>query len=55
MTESTASAWRFPGLPSGRTWAIAIPFAFLLVFFMLPFLLVLKISFAQSAMEVPLN
>ncbi len=53
MTESTASAWRFPGLPSGRTWAIAIPFAFLLVFFMLPFLLVLKISFAQSAMEVP--
>jgi putrescine transport system permease protein len=40
-------------MPSGRTWAIALPFAFLLVFFMLPFLLVLKISFAQSAMEVP--
>jgi len=53
MTGPTPSTWRFPGLPGGRTWAIAIPFVFLLVFFMLPFLLVLKISFAQSAMHVP--
>lgn len=45
--------WPSTLMPSGRTWAIALPFAFLLVFFMLPFLLVLKISFAQSAMEVP--
>ena len=45
--------WPTTLMPSGRTWAIALPFAFLLVFFMLPFLLVLKISFAQSAMEVP--
>ena len=40
-------------IPSGRTLAIGIPFAFLLVFFMLPFLLVLKISFAESTLDVP--
>ena len=45
--------WRHARMPSARAWAIGLPFAFLLVFFMLPFLMVLKISFAQSAMEVP--
>jgi putrescine transport system permease protein len=40
-------------IPSGRTLVIALPFAFLLVFFMLPFLMVLKISFAESAADVP--
>ena len=40
-------------LPSGRTLAIVLPFAFLLIFFMLPFLMVLKISFAESAADVP--
>jgi putrescine transport system permease protein len=40
-------------IPSGRTLAIGIPFVFLLVFFMLPFLLVLKISFAESTLDVP--
>ena len=40
-------------LPSARGWAIGLPFAFLLVFFMLPFLMVLKISFAESTMDVP--
>ncbi|WP_395670077.1 ABC transporter permease subunit [Rhodoferax sp.] len=51
--RQSISRWPSMLMPSGRTWAIALPFAFLLVFFMLPFLLVLKISFAQSAMEVP--
>ena len=40
-------------LPSARTLAIATPFAFLLVFFMLPFLMVLKISFAETRLSVP--
>jgi putrescine transport system permease protein len=45
--------WARGRVPSGRTVAIAIPFAFLLVFFMLPFLMVLKISFAESTLDVP--
>ena len=40
-------------MPSAKGWAIGLPFAFLLVFFMLPFLMVLKISFAESTMDVP--
>ena len=40
-------------LPSGRTWVIATPFAFLLVFFMIPFAAVLMISFADPQMSVP--
>ena len=46
---STARSW----IPSPRALAIGVPFVFLLLFFMLPFLLVLKISFAQSSMTVP--
>ena len=40
-------------LPSGRTLVIAAPFAFLLVFFMVPFAAVIKISFADVQMSVP--
>ncbi len=40
-------------LPSGRTLVIAVPFGFLLLFFMLPFLAVVKISFAEMRMSVP--
>jgi putrescine transport system permease protein len=40
-------------LPSGRTWVIAVPFVFLLVFFLVPFAAVLKISFADVQMSVP--
>jgi putrescine transport system permease protein len=40
-------------LPSGRSLVIAAPFGFLLIFFMLPFLAVLKISFADAQMSVP--
>lgn len=40
-------------LPSGRTLVIAVPFVFLLVFFLMPFLAVLKISFADSRLGVP--
>jgi putrescine transport system permease protein len=40
-------------LPSGRTLVIAAPFAFLLVFFMIPFAAVLMISLADVRMSVP--
>jgi putrescine transport system permease protein len=41
--------WR----PSGRTLVIAVPFGFLLLFFMLPFAVVVKISFAEMRLAVP--
>ncbi|MBG9220509.1 putrescine ABC transporter permease PotH, partial [Bacteroides ovatus] len=37
-------------LPSGRSVAIGVPFLWLAVFFALPFVLVLKISFADQVM-----
>ena len=37
----------------GRTFVIGVPFMFLLVFFMVPFLAVLAISFAEPRMGVP--
>jgi putrescine transport system permease protein len=40
-------------LPSGRTWVIGVPFAFLLLFFMVPFVAVLGVSFADVRMSVP--
>jgi putrescine transport system permease protein len=40
-------------VPSGRTTVIGIPFLWLTLFFALPFVLVLKISFADQAMAVP--
>ncbi len=39
--------------PSGRTLAIAVPYGFLLLFFMLPFIAVIKISFADQATKIP--
>ncbi len=38
---------------SGRTGVIAIPFLWLLLFFLLPFIIVLKISFAEYAIAIP--
>jgi putrescine transport system permease protein len=40
-------------LPSGRTTVIAVPFLWLTVFFAVPFLLVLKISFADQQLSIP--
>ena len=55
--SARAPAWpgseRTSWLPSGRTVVIAVPFLFLLVFFMVPFAAVLKISFADARMGVP--
>jgi putrescine transport system permease protein len=40
-------------VPSGRTLVIAAPFLWLVLFFAVPFLLVLKISFANAQLSVP--
>jgi putrescine transport system permease protein len=54
MTMSPlAVAWLKRRLPSGRTLVIGTPFAFLLVFFMIPFAAVLMISFANPQMSIP--
>lgn len=40
-------------VPSGRTVAISVPFVFLLVFFMIPFFVVMQISVVDSRLGVP--
>jgi len=40
-------------MPSGRTVAIAAPFLFLLLFFMIPFVVVMQISVVDSRLGVP--
>jgi putrescine transport system permease protein len=47
------STWLKSRLPSGRTLVIAPPFLYLLIFFMVPFVVVLQISFADPQMSVP--
>jgi len=46
-------SWLQKITPSGRTLAIAVPYGFLLMFFMLPFIAVVKISFAEQAIKIP--
>lgn len=40
-------------LPSGRFWVISVPYLWLFLFFLLPFAIVLKISFSQAAIAIP--
>ncbi|MBK5540461.1 ABC transporter permease subunit [Pseudomonas sp. TH07] len=40
-------------MPSGRKLVIGIPFLWLFLFFMLPFFLVMKISFSEAAVAIP--
>ena len=40
-------------VPSGRKIVIGIPFVWLCLFFMLPFFLVMKISFSEAALAIP--
>jgi len=44
--------WFF-SLFSGRGAVIAVPYVFLLAFFLIPFFIVLKISFAETALAIP--
>ncbi|MHC8401472.1 ABC transporter permease subunit [Pseudomonas sp. MDT1-17] len=40
-------------MPSGRKLVIGIPFLWLCLFFLLPFVLVMKISFSEAALAIP--
>ena len=40
-------------IPSGRQLVIGVPFIWLFLFFMLPFFIVLKISFAEADVAIP--
>ncbi|WP_323123599.1 ABC transporter permease subunit [Burkholderia alba] len=51
-SSAPLSGWR-RFVPSGRTTVIGVPFLWLTVFFALPFVLVLKISFADLQMSIP--
>ncbi|WP_455383827.1 ABC transporter permease subunit [Acidihalobacter prosperus] len=42
-----------PLFPHGRRFIIAVPYLWLLLFFLIPFVIVLKISFANSAIAIP--
>jgi len=50
--EAHGRGWRRL-VPSGRALVIGVPFGFLLLFFMLPFAVVMKISLATSRLGVP--
>ena len=51
MNTLTQQFQRF--LPSGRKVVIGLPFLWLFLFFMLPFFLVMKISFSEAALAIP--
>lgn len=40
-------------LPTGRHLVIGVPFFWLFLFFLLPFVIVLKISFAEADVAIP--
>ncbi len=40
-------------IPSGRKLVIGVPFIWLFLFFMLPFFIVMKISFSEAALAIP--
>src|SRR5690554_4284838 len=40
-------------LPNGKTLVISIPYLWMFLFFLLPFVIVLKISFSQAAIAIP--
>jgi putrescine transport system permease protein len=45
--------WLTRLLPSGRTMVTSVPYLWLLLFFLVPFVIVLKISFSESAIAMP--
>ena len=45
--------WLARRLPSGRTLVTSVPYLWLLVFFLIPFVIVLKISFSEAAIAMP--
>ena len=44
---------RFLRRPSGKALVISVPYLWMFLFFLLPFVIVLKISFSQAAIAIP--
>jgi putrescine transport system permease protein len=53
LTNGGASGRGFDHNAIGRTFVIAVPYLWLVLFFLVPFLIVLKIAFAKQALAVP--
>jgi putrescine transport system permease protein len=51
--SGVARPWWLCWLPRGRTGVIAIPYVWLLLFFLIPFVIVLKIAFSDSRIAMP--
>ena len=49
MKPSNRGSW----LPRGRHLVIAFPYAWMLLFFLIPFLIILKISLAETQVAIP--
>ncbi len=53
MSYQSARPWWLRWLPAGRTGVIAIPYLWLMLFFLIPFVIVLKIAFSDSRIGMP--
>jgi putrescine transport system permease protein len=53
LAQGSASRRRFDGNAIGRWLVIAVPYAWLALFFLVPFLIILKIALAKQALAVP--
>jgi putrescine transport system permease protein len=53
VKAAVGRAWWLGWLPRGRTGVIAVPYLWLLLFFLVPFVIVLKIAFSDSRIGMP--
>jgi len=53
VSYQPARPWWLRWLPAGRTGVIAIPYLWLMLFFLIPFVIVLKIAFSDSRIGMP--
>jgi putrescine transport system permease protein len=53
VTQAVGRRWWLGWLPRGRTGVIAVPYLYLLLFFLIPFVIVLKIAFSDSRIGMP--
>jgi putrescine transport system permease protein len=53
VTQAVGRSRWLSWLPRGRTGVIAIPYVYLLLFFLIPFVIVLKIAFSDSRIGMP--
>ena len=53
MSHPAERPWWLRWLPRGRTGVISIPYLWLMLFFLIPFVIVLKISFSDTQIAMP--